>query len=295
MKIHYLSDLHLDHYIFENQFNAKMDRQIDDYLKLCEISKIPEEERYMLIVPGDLSNYNNPTKRFLQRLKELFKHILITGGNHDLYMCSTNQADKYQNNSFNRLKDIKQFCSEIGVHYLDGNIVEIDGKRFGGTMMFWDKSYYNKLEKREASDREVLNFYDNYMNDSKLIMNGFKPIKVPIAYGGSFLQTSFNAIEYFESEHKKLQDYNDFDNIDVMVTHYAPTLPHGIRTKYAIERGTTFYLFDGEKDIERISPKIWLFGHMHDKFNFTHKDVHFLCNPFGYPGETLQVVDWFEI
>ena len=249
----------------------------------------------MLIIPGDLSNYNSVAKVVLLKFKELFKHVLLVNGNHDLYMCSSSQAKKYNFNSFGRLSEIKQFCSENDIIFLDGQIVEIDGKRFGGLGMFWDKSYYNYLEKREASDNEVLNFYNNYMNDSRFIMNGEEPYKVPLAYGGSYLKTSFNAIKYFEQEYKKLQMYNDYDDIDVMVSHYVPTVPHGMKTQYALERGTTFYMFDGEKDIERISPKFWLFGHMHGKFDFVHKDVRFLCNPFGYPGETPYVVDWFEI
>jgi gamma-glutamylcyclotransferase (GGCT)/AIG2-like uncharacterized protein YtfP len=77
--------------------------------------------------------------------------------------------------------------------------------------------------------------------------------------------------------------------------NYTPTIPYGIRTTYALEKGSTFYMFNGEKDIERIQPKFWLFGHMHDKFDFIHKDVRFLCNPNGYPGETTYTVDSFEL
>ena len=295
MKIHYMSDLHVDHYITETNNANKINRQVDEFFRLSGITKIQPEERYMFIIPGDLSNYNSVAKVVLLRLKQLFKYVLITNGNHDLYMCSTTQADKYQNNSFNRLNELKQFCSENNIIFLDGQIVEIDGKRFGGLGMFWDKSYYNYLEKREASDAEVLNFYDNYMNDSKFIMRGEKPYKIPLAYGGSYFKGSFNAIDYFKEQYIKLQNYNDFDNIDVMVSHYIPTIPYGMKTEYAMERGTTFYMFNGEKDIERISPEVWLFGHTHNKYDFIHKDVRFLCNPFGYPGETLYVVDWFEI
>jgi Icc-related predicted phosphoesterase len=295
MKIHYLSDIHVDHYISETIRINKQNRQIDEFFRLSGISKIPPEDRYMFIIPGDLSNYNSVAKVVLLRLKELFKYILIVPGNHDLYMCSTNQANKYKNNSFYRLKELKDFCSENDIIFLDGQIVEIDGKRFGGAGMFWDKSYYNYLEKREASDAEVLNFYDNYMNDSKFIMNGEKPYKIPLAYGGSYFKSSFDAIDYFKEQYTKLQNYNDFDNIDVMVSHYVPTIPYAMKMDYAMDRGTTFYMFDGEKDIERISPKVWLFGHMHGKFDFVHKNVRFLCNPLGYPQETLYVVDWFEI
>ena len=295
MKIHYMSDLHVDHFIFDTANATKMNKQIDEYFKITRIDKIPEDERYMFIIPGDLSNSNNVAKAFLLRLKELFRYILLVPGNHDLYLCSKSQASKYKFESSNRIKEMKEFCSENNIHYLDGSIIEIEGKKYAGLCMFWDKSYYNYLEKREASDAEVLNFYDNYMNDSKYIMCGEKPYKIPLAYGGMYFKSSFNAIDYFKEQYTKLQNYNDFDNIDVMITHYVPTIPYGIRTKYALERGTTFYMFDGEKDIERITPKFWLFGHMHDKFDFVHKDVRFLCNPNGYPGETPYTVDWFEI
>lgn len=290
-----MSDLHVDHFIFDTANKDKMDKQIDEYFKITRIDKIPADERYMFIIPGDLSNSNTVAKVFLLRLKELFKYVILVPGNHDLYLTSKTQSSKYKFNSFNRIKEIKEFCIENNIHYLDGDVIEIEGKKFGGLGMFWDKSYYNYLEKREASDNEVLNFYDNYMNDSKCIMEGFESYKIPTTYGGSYFKSSFNAIEFFEKEYQKLQNFNDFDNIDVMITHYSPTIPYGIRTKYALERGTTFYMFDGEKDIERISPKIWLFGHIHDKFDFIHKDVRFLCNPNGYPGETPYIVDWFEL
>ena len=298
MKIHFLSDVHIDHYCYDTSSRAKMNRQIDEFFRMSKIDKIlelPEDERKVFIIPGDLSNSNTVAKVFLIRLKELFQYIIIVPGNHDRYLTSKSQAQKYKFQSQSRIDEMKQFCKENDIIYLDGEIVEIEGKKFAGLGMFWDKSYYNYLEKRESSDNEVLNFYDNYMNDSKYIMDGLEPIKISLAYGGSYLKTSFNALEFFEKEHQKLQKFNDFDDIDVMITHYVPTIPYGIKTKYALERGTTFYMFNGEKDIERISPKFWLFGHMHDKFDFIHKDTRFLCNPMGYPGETLYVADWFEI
>lgn len=296
MKIHYCSDTHFDHYVFETSNPKSRQRQIDIYFRdiIC-INNIPEDERYMFIIPGDLSNYNSVTFDVLIRLKELFKHVLITTGNHDRYLFSKTQKQKYNFQSQNRIDELKEFCSNNDIIFLDGNIVEIDGKKFAGLCMFWDKFYYNKLEKREASDTEVLNFYDNYMNDSKCILDGFEPYRIPTAYGGSYFKSSFNAIEFFKEEYKKLQNFQDYADIDVMVTHYVPTIPHGMKREYLEERGSTFYMFDGEKDIERIKPKIWLFGHMHNKYDFIHKDVRFLCNPIGYPGETLHKVDWFEL
>ncbi len=295
MKVYYMSDLHIDHYCRDTYGESKMNRQIDEFFRLSCISNIQEDERNIFIIPGDLSNSNTVAKSFLLRLKELFEYIIIVPGNHDRYLTSKSQAQKYKFQSQNRIDEMKTFCSENNIYYLDGDIIEIEGKKFGGLAMSWDKSYYNYLEKRLATDNEVLNFFDNYMNDSKYIMDGFEPMKIPLAYGGVYFKTSFNALEFFEKEYQKLQRFNDFDDIDVMISHYVPTIPHGLKLKYAQERGTTFYMFDGEKDIERISPKIWLFGHTHDKYDFIHKDTRFLCNPMGYPGETLYVVDCFEI
>ena len=295
MKIHYMSDLHVDHFVFTASTPSRRQKQIDVYFELMGLNKIPEDERYMFIIPGDLSNYNSVAKDVLLRLKQLFKYVILVPGNHDRYLVSGEQAKKYKYFSQNRIDELKKFCSDNDIIFLDGNIVEIDGKKFAGLSMFWDKFYYNKLEKREASDAEVLNFYDNYMNDSKFIMDGHEPHKISLAYGGSYYNSSFNAIKFFKQEYEKLQNLRDYDNIDVMITHYVPTIPYGMKREYAEERGTTFYMFDGEKDIERISPAVWLFGHVHNKYNFIHKNVKFLCNPHGYPGETPYRVDWFEL
>ena len=40
MKIHYLSDLHCDHYISETKGTEKQNRQLTEFLRLTGISKI---------------------------------------------------------------------------------------------------------------------------------------------------------------------------------------------------------------------------------------------------------------
>ena len=80
-----MSDLHADHYCYDTSGITKMDRQIDEFFRLSGISKIPADERYMFIIPGDLSNSNTVAKVFLLRLKELFKYVILVPGNHDLY------------------------------------------------------------------------------------------------------------------------------------------------------------------------------------------------------------------
>ena len=123
------------------------------------------------------------------------------------------------------------------------------------------------------------------MNDAKLIFrDGKQNIKVPTAYGGSFLSSGFCPFKHFQEEYEKLQKFQDYDNIDVMISHYGPVVPDNIPEDYK-DCSTTFYYFDGSKDIERISPKYWIFGHTHNSYDFIKGNTRLICNPVGYPSE----------
>ena len=293
MKIDYISDLHLDFWNREyNPQNLKMKKQLKTFIDMLKFN--PESE--VLIIAGDLGHYNQQDKEFLLLCKEHYNKIVLVRGNHDMYLIGKNEM-KYNLQYRNRIQDMKDFCKENSIDYLDGDILEYRGIKIAGVGMSWDESYYCKLEDRLVSQHEILEFYKNTMNDSRLILDGRESYQVTTAYGGKYINISFNPFSYFEQEKKKLEKINDFDDIDIMVSHYPPTnpFPYGIN-HYADDLSSTFYMFDGEKDIERISPKYWIFGHMHFNYNFIHKDVNFLCNPLGYPGEnTYNVVKTIEI
>lgn len=292
MKIHYMSDLHFDFYINYTDKESSNKRFLNNYLQLTGILKIPEDERNILIIPGDISNTNREAKFLLKELKKLFKEIIIVTGNHDLYLHTSSQANKYKNNSWNRVKEMKDFCIENDIHLLDGGVIELQGIKFGGLGMTWDSSYYEYLTESKTNASEILSFFRNYMNDSRYILNGFKPYKIPLAYNGYDIISSWNPLKYFEEEYLKLKEIPE---VDVMITHYSPVIPENMPLKYAQEKGSTFYMFDGSEEVKRINPKFWLFGHMHNKYDFTREGTRFLCNPLGYPSETLYVLDYFEI
>ena len=70
MKIHYMSDLHFDFYINYTDKESSNKRFLNNYLQLTGILKIPEDERNILIVPGDISNTNREAKFLLKELKK---------------------------------------------------------------------------------------------------------------------------------------------------------------------------------------------------------------------------------
>ena len=274
-KIDYISDIHLDFICTKANGNSekllRIFKTLTDYL---EITK--ENAGEVLLIPGDLGHYHYQNTEFLKYLKTFYKHICIVPGNHDLYLISKQQAKQFNYNSFNRLQAMKDFCeSQDGLHYLDGNVVEINGVKIGGSGMFWDSSYFEMMKGYAPSNHELKKLYYENMNDVNYINTS-----------GSYKQKTFDPFEYFDSQYKKLQQIK---NADIMISHYSPIVPYDINPKFIGEITNTFYYFNGEQDIKRINPKYWFFGHVHDKYQFIKDSTCVISNPLGYPGENFYV------
>jgi Icc-related predicted phosphoesterase len=287
MKVDYISDLHLDFWIKElNPTNQKHHARVETFVK--ELYNPFHEVGDVLIIAGDLGHYFPMDSEFLLEIKKLYKHIILVTGNHDLYLISSKQQNKYMFNSNNRILEMKKFCRENeGFHYLDGHIINIDGHNFAGTGMSWDTSYLNFLEKNnevKSTKDSVLQMFNNTMNDSRLIFGGYDNGYVSIGYRREYRQ-SWCPFKYFDEQYAKLQNFGEYDMIDVMVTHYSPVVPPNIDPRWEKEQTSTFYYFDGIEDIKRINPKYWIFGHTHTEYEFEVLNTKFLCNPLGYPGE----------
>lgn len=275
MNIHFISDIHIDFWVKEKnpQKQIKMDSQIDTLIKYMYM----EDTADVLVIPGDLGHYYTQDTRFLSKCKEIYKHIILVRGNHDMYLVGKSNKDRYELDSFKRVEHLKDWCkSQDGIHYLDGDIVEIEGVKFGGVGMSWDTSYASKIA-RGYNEMDILSKFKKVMNDAKLITKGKRN-----SYYGSYHE--FDPYSYFKEEYAKLQLMRDYDDIDVMVSHYGPVVPENMPIQYR-NITSTFYYFDGLKDIQRISPKYWLFGHTHDRYDFMVEDTRLMCNPLGYPGE----------
>jgi len=288
MKIDYTSDCHLDFWISELNPGTKLDNKIASY---CTSTGMHGAD--VLIIAGDLGHYFVQDSTFLLHVKTLYKHVFVVTGNHDMYLVSNKIREKYKFNSHNRVNEMKEFCKNNDIHYLEGNTVEIEGVTFGGTGMSWDISYLLRDEKplTEFNEydqvmwrREAIRLFDRDLNDSRLIYEGkpYLDYNNPYAYH-SRIKPPFDALTYFESEMNKLKSIK---HADVIISHYGPVVPDSLPDKHKNDT-TTFYYFDGSKEIERISPKFWIFGHTHDKFNFKANKTNFVSNPIGYPGENL--------
>ncbi len=265
MKIDILSDLHLDFY-FKSNFNTR--DNVISFFQQIFTNKGTRTIGDVLIVAGDLGHNNNQNIEIIKILQEEFyKHIICVLGNHDYYLINSEANYIFNRNSFKRVDDLRSLLNkEENIYCLDGEIIEIDGIKFGGADGWYDDSYVKKYFPQY--DKNHINLlWREYINDSRLI----KGI------------SSFD--EIFEIEKLKLE--NIYKACDVMSTHVNPSfLEEHIDKKYHNNLTNTFFTFDGSKFFKDGSMKYWVFGHTHDPIEYKVGNVKFLCNPLGYPHES---------
>lgn len=259
MKIDYTSDTHFDFYIHESK-SASASR-VEAFIK--RYFKFQTKQRgEVLIVAGDLGHYNRQNVDFLTHIKELigYKAIITVLGNHDRYLLTRAQKKKYKNSSEARIAELKEMIATTdGIYLLDGNVVEIDGVKFGGAMGWADGSIGSSSTERKQY------LFEETMNDYKKIAkekNGF--------------DGSFNY--FFQSEYEKLDSIAD--KSDIMISHFVP-LP-SMLTDNKTDELDNFYCFNGEELLRKTTAKYWIFGHKHCRLEANAHRVQLLSSPLGY-------------
>ncbi len=273
MKVDILSDPHIDIY-----FNPKMSLKKDTVKSIFDsiiLSNGTREVGEVLIIAGDIGHYNTQNIELLKIFKsEYYKYIICVLGNHDYYLIDEKIKEQYSSNSFNRADELKKLINdEENIYCLDGDVVQIDGIKFGGAMG-WYNNAYNDEYFHQSSKESINDIWKNSSNDSKLIYS--------------------KDIKYFEDIYKiekpKLEAI--YQKCDVMITHINPSYKHQhINSAYHNTKENAFFTFNGDQLLKDGSMKYWVFGHNHDEIEYDLHGVKCICNPMGYPNES-QYGDW---
>lgn len=260
MTIDILSDLHLDLYL-QNDPSVEDVTSIFTPIFTAHNSRSPGD---ILIVAGDIGHSNLLGIRTLKIIKEVFeyKYIICVLGNHDYYV---QEGDI----SLDRTKEMRGMINELdGMYCLDGEIVQIDGIKFGGCDSWYDGEYVQKhfhsyvIEK----DEEYLNILWNMsVSDSKYVKGLYW-------------------VEHSKKEKEKIEKI--YKDVDVMITHVNPSiLKKHIDKKYREFESTGFFCFDGLKYLKEGNMKYWIYGHTHKEAEHEIHGVQCICSPMGYPSE----------
>lgn len=266
LTISILSDLHFDSH-FPNTISPPSEdavRRVFD-----PIFKTPAD---VLVIAGDLGHYNHQTRQIIKWLRRLyFKHIVCVLGNHDYYLANRIMIDDYET-SFNRVIELREQLNEIeGVHCLNGNVVEIEGVRFGGCDSWYDGQYW------------LANLNPHYIYCDHHIQEHWK-LTMPDA---SVIKGIKQYDDIWKIEQPKIEAV--YQQCDVMITHVMPSIdPKHVDRHYRSDRGTSFFTFNGGKYLKNTTAHTWIYGHTHTNQEVDVHDVRMLANQMGYRGEVRK-------
>jgi len=280
MKIDYISDIHTDFWVSPTSQHDKLARQLEHFIT----NTLKPLDADVLAIAGDLGHYFNQDSELLLALNKHYKDIILIPGNHDMYLVGNNQ-ERYKLNSHLRMQEMQAFCDGYeGIHYLNGQVLELNGKRIGGLSMWYDLPTESEIQ-----------LWTETMNDSRLIMEDTKPYTVPFGYGGSMLVPSFDTQKYYNEQIEALSTMTD---LDLLVTHVAPILiPEYERSRRFRGYATNiFYESDNKHLVQATGTKKVIYGHTHDRQEYNHSKINFYCNPLGYKTEaTLNSIQQITI
>ncbi len=290
-KIAFVSDLHIDFYVPPTSMGHKLERKMNLYIE--KQLKLPDAD--ILVFAGDNTHYPQQLHYLLTLIAatKKYKKIFVTFGNHDMYLVSNGQRDTYKL-SWNKVLHLKSLCESVDtVEFLDGKIVEVDTVKIGGTGMWYDFTYgkrkfgldddaMRKLWLAESNDPNNIaaDDYGNTIRDKQEFFfhgNG---------YARKRFSVTLNPLKFFEKEKAKLVEI--VDKVDVFISHVSPAVPPDINPEHD-NASAGFYFFDGDQYLQsEKAPKLWIFGHVHDRYNFKVNNTRLLCNPLGYDDENFH-------
>ncbi len=279
MKIDILSDLHFDYYFVQKY--GIYEKAIVNFF-----TPYFNNDSECLIIAGDLGHYNDQNLAILKIFKKHFyKYIVCVLGNHDYYIFDPNGMSKYKGHSLYRVSQMREdINSEDGIYCLNGNIVELDGIKFGGCDGWYDGSYVPRYwSEQPIPDRFM---WKQCMGDDVRFIKGID-----------------HYTQLFEIEKNKIEKV--YQKCDVMITHVNPSnLNRHLSPKYKKQQSNGFFCFDGERYLRDGSMKYWIFGHTHDAIEYSYPDgfegpkVQCICHPLGSPHEdngSNQLIKTIEI
>ncbi len=267
LRVSILSDLHLDSHFpltLAPPSESEVRRVFDP------IFQTPAE---VLVIAGDLGHYNHQNRQIIKWLRRLyFENIVCVLGNHDYYLSNRIMMDDFNEDSFERVRALRAELNAIdGVYCLDGNVVEIEGVRFGGCDSWYDGTYW------------LSNLNSHYLYCDHHVQEHWK-LSMPDA-------SAIKGIKHYDDiwkiEQPKIERV--YKECDVMITHVMPSIdPQHVDRHYRSDRGASFFTFNGEKYLKETTAHTWIYGHSHTNQEADVFDVRMVANQMGYRGEARK-------
>ena len=210
----------------------------------------PDETRDLLILAGDITNGRTDYGLPFIKRELNISSVIFVPGNHEYYYGSKQAVDNWWR-AFTKYHP--------GFYYLNDDTVEIGGLTFYGACWcsdFWgDPGHYHYT-------RMIADFTLTKGWDTSLHVAEFKRVTDSMAGLAG--------------------------KVDVVITHFPPTLEALDRRLYEGSPLNPYFINDCEWLVEYLKPKLWVSGHTHSPFDYRVGDTRVVGNPRGYREESAQ-------
>lgn len=195
------------------------------------------------------------------------KEIVLIAGNHEFY-------GRYWNRN---LRKIREKSTQLGIHFLENDAVELFGIRFLGCTLWTDYCLYGEEKRRES------------MTCARVLMTDFRRIKLDRKPGENRDWREFRVVKLIPQltlrRHVQSAEWLD-QQLDlgdpaktVVVTHHAP-LGQSIPEHFQGDKLSPAYASNLTRLMGRST--LWIHGHIHDSLDYVYGATRVVCNPRGY-------------
>lgn len=249
IKIHEISDVHLEFGAYRNKFPNVSVLCLDGDITLAKLLAKKSNDAHA-------RSFKKKAAEFFESTQNI-SHVLYVFGNHEHYHGDLLQSREW----------VQEFLDEYGfnhVHILENDEYKVQDVVFLGCTLWTDMN---------SGDLNTLISLRHMMNDFKTI------------HRGEFLFTPEDAWEIHKESkawlEKKIEEHKD-EKV-VVITHHAPCKlsTHPRHKEDVICNGGY------SSDLTRLmapNVKLWFHGHTHDCFDYMIDQTRVKSNPRGYDG-----------
>jgi Icc-related predicted phosphoesterase len=226
MRIQLLSDLHFEHQAdVGRSFVASLNPDV------CDV----------LVLAGDICTVEAGLLNAITLFCQRFQQVVLVPGNHEFYGTTRGRVNATLQKARRRNPNL---------HLLQRDVVEIGGKRFLGTPLWFPPTPTAKLNEAVWSDFSCIQGFAKWV-----------------------YQENAMDMEFFRRELREG---------DIVVTHYLPSF-QSVHPRYAGEPNNCYFVCSLlDELIEDRKPAVWMHGHTHESADYMIGSTRIVCNPFGY-------------
>lgn len=223
----------------------------------------PETDADAVVLAGDIAVGLAGLRWARDSFKDL--PILYVPGNHEYYGARLEPM----------AVELRSCAKELGIHYLDNDVIEVAGVRFVGSTLWTDFELFGSGPQAIG---DALRAAKNYICDFLSIRFGTTGLLRP---------------EQTIALHREARSFigealaRPFDGPNVVITHHAPSWA-SVVPRY--QKEITSAAFASRLDHLVEQANLWIHGHTHasidTRIGANPSNGRLICNPRGYPNRT---------